>query len=155
MGDAATTPLDATKEAIRKNWEYLRDVNLTNTNLEDTWLYSADLDGALLINAHLARIDLRCANLADADFTGSDLTGADFLLARFDHTAPEALMKSLSASKLFSGPEEDWIKWRDNNFRVRKNSNAPVLEQSKNLSDDVFPCYDLQPNRPNQLTPNF
>jgi hypothetical protein len=152
-GDTDATPLDATKEAIRKNWEYLREVNLANTDLEDTWLYSADLDGALLANARLARIDLRCANLAHTDFSGSDLTGADFFLAHLDHTAPEALTNALPVSKLFNGTEEEWNKWRDNNFRVNKKSNLPVLKQSDNLKDDVFPCFDLRLNRPNQLSP--
>jgi hypothetical protein len=138
-GDTDASPLDATKEAVRKNWEYLREVNLTNTNLEGTWLYSADLQGAcaLLQNARLAGINLRCANLAETDFSGSDLTAADFFLARADKIAPDALQKSLPASMVFHGTEQEWTQWRDNDFRVRKNSNAPVLVKNENQEDDV------------------
>jgi pentapeptide repeat protein len=153
-GDADANPLDATKEAVRKNWEYLRDVNLTNTNLEGTWLYGADLQGALLQNARLAGVNLRCANIAEADFSGSDLTGADFFLARADKISPETLQKSLPPAMLFHGTERDWLQWRENKFRVRKDSNTPVLKKDDNRSEDVFPCYDLRPDRPNIVGPN-
>jgi uncharacterized protein YjbI with pentapeptide repeats len=48
--------LDATKEAARKNWEYLREGKLTNTDLEGAWLHGADLHGALLQNAVSLRL---------------------------------------------------------------------------------------------------
>jgi hypothetical protein len=153
-GDEEASPLDATKEAIRKNWEYLRDVNLANTNLEDTWLYGADLSGALLQNAHLRNINLRCANVTNADFTGSDLKDADLFLARIDGVNPATLANSLPPSKLFHGTEGEWMQWRDNKFRVRKGSNTPVFKMEDNQADDAFPCYDLDTSRPNITTPS-
>ena len=111
------------------------------------------LQGALLQNAHLARVDFRCANLAEADFTGSVLTDADFFLARADRVVPSALLESLPPSMLFHGTEQEWMQWRDNKFRVRAGSNAPVFAKEDNRSDDVFPCYDLGALRPNIVSP--
>jgi Pentapeptide repeats (8 copies) len=70
---ACDTPLGATREAIRKNWEYLRGVNLQYTDLSYALLYEADLSGALLMGAYLSNTMFRCANLSGADLMQYDI----------------------------------------------------------------------------------
>ncbi len=80
--------LDATREAIRKNWEYLRGVNLDTTDLTGIPLYSADLDSALLRGADLHSATLRCANLNAADLTMADLRQPIFIWQMWRISSP-------------------------------------------------------------------
>ena len=47
------TQLNATKEAVRKNWEYLRSVNLNATDLSHAALYEADLANSVFTDTDL------------------------------------------------------------------------------------------------------
>jgi hypothetical protein len=64
---ACGSPLDATKEAIRKSWRYLEHVNLQETDLRRTPFYEADLGKAMMKGALLEGASFRCANLFKAD----------------------------------------------------------------------------------------
>jgi hypothetical protein len=132
--------LDATREAIRKNWEYLRAVNLNSTDLTGSPLYGADLDSALIRAADLHSTNFRCANLHGVDLLGSNLNDADFYLANVSDLIPasvrEDLVKNRMAILLAPG---QWESWRLNNFRVSKQQ-RPVVFRSENAADDVYPC---------------
>jgi hypothetical protein len=66
------TELDATREAIRKNWEYLRGVNLNDTDLRSIQLYSADLKSGSIMRADVSDANFECANLEETTFEGSN-----------------------------------------------------------------------------------
>jgi len=134
------TALDATREAIRKNWEYLREVNLNKTDLRGIPLYEADLDSALIMHADLRWANFRCANLHAANLSGSQLEGADLRWANisdltppgsqdFAKEHPEAVLLSSSA----------WESWRANNFRVDAHA-RPVIDARSNATTDSYPC---------------
>ena len=63
---SCATPLAATREAIRRAWQDLRETNLQNTNLDGARLYRADLHGANLTEASLLSTNFHCANLTGA-----------------------------------------------------------------------------------------
>jgi pentapeptide repeat protein len=134
------TALDATREAIRKNWEYLRTINLDTTDLSGIRLYEADLDSTLLRAANLHSANLRCANLQAADLTQANLANADFYLANVANLKPDDVRSDLvnnkKAKEFKSG---EWESWRRNDFRVSKQG-QPVLSKDQNLTDDTFPC---------------
>jgi hypothetical protein len=75
-----STPLAATREAIRKGWRDLRDTNLQSTNLDGAELYQADLYYANLSNSSVKNTNLHCANLAMANSLGTILTDAQLQL---------------------------------------------------------------------------
>jgi uncharacterized protein YjbI with pentapeptide repeats len=113
------TGLDATREAIRKNWEYLREVNLGDTHLERIQLYLADLHGASLIRATLNDANFRCANLQGADFTDSnwkdrnvnmDLKYANVRDVKPDEFKEWATTKGEATDKMDEAGWADWIR---------------------------------------------
>jgi len=136
------TTLDATREAIRKNWEYLRGVNLDTTDLTGIALYEADLNSALLRGAILKGANLRCANLEGADLTNADVTNADLHLANVTKVKPPELLDAFRTEKK---PKEfqsgEWEAWRKHGFRVSKRG-QPVLSKPPDgyAADDVLPC---------------
>jgi hypothetical protein len=74
--------LQATREAIRKNWEYLENANFRRADLRGILLYEADLKGANLQESDLRFANLRLSKLSgasvrDADFECADLEGAE------------------------------------------------------------------------------
>jgi hypothetical protein len=146
IAEHCLTPLAASKEAIRKNWEYLRDVNLGVTDLSTTELYSADLAGAVLSGANLKFSDFKCANLYGANFEPAHFQktklltrykGANFTLANVEGLQPKEVRKDLIAN--FSAvemPDEEWQRWRSNEFRVNS-GNRPSLDPGQGIK---FPC---------------
>ena len=80
--------LIATREAIRKNWENLENVNLGETDVRSARLYSANLqnaslnssnlEGATLKDSDLRRANLTNTNLKDTNLQGIKLEGAIF-----------------------------------------------------------------------------
>lgn len=129
--------LDATREAIRKNWEYLRGVNLNDTDLQGSPLYEADLDSALMKRADLRGATLRCANLRGVDLSDARLQGTDLDFANMKDVIPASIEKPQRAQDM---PSSDWEHWRENKFRVDKNM-RPLLDRSKNSdSGDSYPC---------------
>jgi len=107
------TALDATREAVRKNWKYLRSVNLADTHLERIQLYLADLNGTGFNRANLKYANFRCANLQNADFTDSnwqdilDLQYANVKSAKPDDFRNWAISKGARADL----DESLWITW--------------------------------------------
>lgn len=115
--------IGATIEAIRQNWEQLRDVNLAATNLDYAELYEADLAYSNFINASLVGTNFKAANLIGGDFsgaTGYDRKGSE---AQFDHAnvqglvgKSEALCKFAVEHGAVQMSDRDWKAWRANGF---------------------------------------
>lgn len=108
-------PLDATREAIRLNWNYLRRANLQGADLNGVRLYDADLAYASLKNVNLSGASFYCANLYGANFEGSNLAGTDFTYANVrgatfpkDYKMPDVPTLGLEDS--------EWLGWRKQNF---------------------------------------
>jgi hypothetical protein len=117
---SCTTALDATREAIRKNWEYLRDANLNCTDLSKIQLYEADLSKASLRGAALPHSNFRCSNLFQADMTGADWTMADFRFANVTGAIPAEFVRFATAHGAFEHMDDDtWLRWRRAGFLVK------------------------------------
>jgi hypothetical protein len=69
--------LEATREAIRKNWENLRGAHLRQTDLRGIRLYEAHLEGAALEEANLEGADLRGSWIEKTNFEGANLKNAN------------------------------------------------------------------------------
>jgi hypothetical protein len=69
--------VEATRQAIRRNWEYLRNTHFWAADLTGARLYLADLSGAFLRDAKLNRADLRGASVEAADLTDTCVSGAN------------------------------------------------------------------------------
>jgi hypothetical protein len=111
--------LDATKEAIRKNWTYLRGVNLNATDLSHAPLYSADLARSLFFGAALQGTNLRCANLIGARLEDSrDATTADFTYANVTDLLPVVTRQSALNRGALQMSDNEWQEWRANDFRL-------------------------------------
>jgi hypothetical protein len=151
--DPDANALDATREAIRKNWEYLRNVNLNNTDLSGIYLYEADLDGATAVNAKLTSADFRCANLSGVDLTGSKLESADFYLANVHDLKPDGLRKYLISKGALDWTDvHTWEKFRANDFYV-DNLGHPITDGTPNPNSDTRPCLDLRSQKNKELVP--
>jgi uncharacterized protein YjbI with pentapeptide repeats len=149
--DPNANALDATKEAIRKNWEYLRDVNLNDTDLSGIYLYEADLVGATIVHAKLTSANFRCANVSGVDFTGSDLSGADFYLANVHDLKPIELQKYLLDSKLaFDWDNAKWERFRAKGFALYS-SGQPIILGTPHSESISQPCLDLRKTKPTEL----
>ena len=117
--EQCVTALDASKEAIRKNWEYLRNANLHLTNLDQTALYAADLAGSVLSGAELEGANLRCANLIATDFSNARYAKSDFKLANVRNLIPPPVRDDLKNHfGAIDISDEEWQQWRLNRFRV-------------------------------------
>jgi hypothetical protein len=108
---SCATPLFATREAIRKNWRYLRNTNLQSTDLRSTHLYASDLAGANLSGADLRGADLRCANLANSILDNTRFDGADM---RFANLPSRYIVTSDSDAIAIS--DQDWQTWKSHQF---------------------------------------
>jgi hypothetical protein len=110
--NACTTPLDATREAV-KNRKYLRSVNLADTHLERIQLYSADLKGTGFNRANLKNANFRCANLQNADFTDSNWPDIlDVKYANVKSAKPDAFRTWATGKGAKDGMDETaWIAW--------------------------------------------
>jgi hypothetical protein len=137
---AAITALDATREAIRKNWEYLEGINLNTVDLRGSPLYESDLDSAMIRAADLRQTDLKCANLRGVDLTGSELDGANFFLANVADVTPESVRdKLLKEQKAITLTLEQWQQWRAADFRVSEQG-KPVFNPEQYKPNDIWPC---------------
>lgn len=124
------TALDATREAIRNNWGYLRDVELSGTDLSWIRLRGADLAGASLANAYLGNANFRCANLSNADLTGAEWRTADFQFAVVNDAKPKEFVAYAVTNGAFDRmTDQEWLTWRDNSFFV--SDRRAVLHESK------------------------
>jgi Pentapeptide repeats (8 copies) len=113
------TTLAATREAIRKNWENLRAVNLKYTDLSYALFYEADLKDSLLTGAYLRGTMLRCANLSGVDLTefavrdSPDVSLANIQGVRSD---PNGFLDYANAHGAIELSDDDWQKWKHGNF---------------------------------------
>lgn len=124
------TALDATREAIRNNWGYLRDVELSGTDLSWIQLREADLAGANLVNAYLGNANFRCANLSNADLSGAEWRTADFQFTVVNGAKPPEFVAYAVTNGAFDQmTDEDWLTWRNNSFLVAEG--RAVLRDSK------------------------
>ena len=119
----SVSPLDATREAIRLNWNYLRRANLGGADLNGVRLYEADLAYASVKDVNLSGASFYCANLYGANFEGSNLTGADFTYANVKGaTFPKDYkMPGIPILRL---EDSEWVDWRRQNFDI----NYPQLK---------------------------
>jgi uncharacterized protein YjbI with pentapeptide repeats len=98
--------LQATKEAIRKNWEDLSGVHLAETDLTSARLYEANLNKANLskanlMNASLENADLRRSNLLGTNLKNAKLVGANLAGAIYSNkTIFTDLSKSVNVEKM-------------------------------------------------------
>ncbi len=132
-----TTALDASKEAIRKNWEYLREVNLNDTDLSGAALYEADLAHSLLNRADLRKADLRCANLAGAQADRITLDAQTRLnFANLGNSQDQSqIILPLSPDShphLLNLSDEQWQEWRKLGF--------PIDDHYKPVFDNAEKC---------------
>jgi hypothetical protein len=125
--NSCLTALDATREAIRKNWRYLHDVNLNDTDLSKIQLYSADLSGAVFLNSKVNDANFRCSNLSGAVLTGTNWETGDFRFANVRDATPEAFRAFAIRSGAVEMSDADWQAWRNNGFRIDQGKpvNAP------------------------------
>jgi uncharacterized protein YjbI with pentapeptide repeats len=133
------TPLDATREAIRKNWANLRNTNLRWTDLSFTQLYQADLTSAGLYSANLVSADLRGANLTGVELTYADLAGADLT----DATLTGAVLRCANLAGAHLSGAKDLSKANLTLANVEgldapdsPMGNAPLLGRAIKLSND-------------------
>jgi Pentapeptide repeats (8 copies) len=118
--------LDATKEAIRKNWSYLRGVNLNATDLSYSPLYSADFARSIFFRASLQGANLRCANLVGVRLEGSlGWEMADFTFANVIDLLPVNIREFALDHGALQMPDHECQAWRSNDFRVE--TGKPVL----------------------------
>jgi uncharacterized protein YjbI with pentapeptide repeats len=116
-----TSAVGATVEAIRKNWENLRSTNLQATDLSYAELYEADLHQAALMNTRLVRANLRCANLSGANLAGFDAADQPMVelanVSGLTGAASAAFRQYALAHGAIEIADDDWIKWRQKDFR--------------------------------------
>jgi hypothetical protein len=117
--NSCSTALDATREAIRGNWGYLREINLNGTDLSRIQLYEADMAGASFQRAYLQNANFRCANLSNADFDNANWGNADFHFANVTGSKPTKFVEyAISKGAFIKMTDEQWLKWRGNGFLV-------------------------------------
>jgi hypothetical protein len=117
--NSCVTALDATREAIRGNYGYLREVNLNGTDLSRIQLYEADMANASFRHAYLRDANFRCANLSGADFTEAKWEGADFHFADVTGAIPRDFVDYAKSNGAFVNMTDDqWLKWRKKGFLV-------------------------------------
>jgi hypothetical protein len=136
------TALDATKEAIRKTWVYLRDTNLNETDLSLIQLYAADLSGALIYHADIRDANFRCANLADTKFDrAKNPETAHFEYANVHALSPIDLKQFALAKGAMDINDRDWQMWRDHGFRITRQFGKvePVFVNSGGQRAPCFP----------------
>jgi hypothetical protein len=121
------TYLGATRQAIRKSWQDLRNTNLQGTDLAVTELYQADLHGANLHGADIRNSNLACANLSGADIGSANFSGANTDFLNIFGTAGNpviqrgASVKQMAAADItnsISITDENWQRWKRSNFDV-------------------------------------
>jgi hypothetical protein len=104
--------LDATREAIRKNWEYLRGVNLNDTDLRNIQLYSADLEGASLMRTEVKDANFECANLQGTTFEQSNWTAIKKInSANVRDAIPMEFRKWAISREAKDMGELEWASW--------------------------------------------
>ncbi len=129
---------DATKQAIRTNWEYLVDVNLKDTELKQIQLYRADLHSTTLARADVEGADFACANLENTSFEGANWNKLGRVeLANVRNAKPEEFRQWALAHGALDMGDIAWLDWRKGGFRV-SNAGKPVQSTTPETSTDKF-----------------
>jgi len=139
------TSLDATREAIRNNWGYLRAINLNQTDLSRIQLYEADLAGASLRSAYLGHANFRCANLSNADLTGANWDNADLHFAAVTNAKPQDFVDyAINHGAYKDLTDDQWLQWRLNTFLVKQQK--PILQgtDGSRCGTDEIPPVELK-----------
>jgi hypothetical protein len=100
--------LQATREAIRRNWEYLEYSHLADLDLQWAQLYRADLRHAFLGRSNLTGADLFGAKLDDATFT---LATMKFANIKDVEGAPEGFVGWALDFRAVEMSQEDHRNW--------------------------------------------
>lgn len=111
----SVTPLDATREAIRMNWNYLRRANLQGTDLNGVRFYQSDLAYASLKHANLKGASFYCANLLGVNLEESDLSGADLSYANVNGVTFPREYK-ISNVPTLNMSDSEWREWSKEGF---------------------------------------
>jgi Pentapeptide repeats (8 copies) len=134
-----TTPMIATREAVRKNWENLRETNLQYLNLTSARLYQADLHGANLENTYLDAANLRCANLSNAILKGATIDNdTDIFLTNISGVDNPTLFAQATTVQL---SDAEWQFWKKFDFSVT------VLRQLSHSLPSGIDAYGDKPCR--------
>ena len=113
------SPLAATRQAIRKNWKHLRNVNLQGTDLSFTQLYEADIAGSLLVSTRLHRTNLHCANLFGVRISGfNPADSPDVVLTNVAGIGNDgtAFVQYARAHHAIQIKDTDWKTWSKSGF---------------------------------------
>jgi hypothetical protein len=154
---ACISPLAATREAVRKGWADLSNVNLQSTDLDGALLYQADLTHSNLSRAWLRAASLRCANISYANISGivinedTDMTLAvanselfsDQILVSYEkegkkwaYTAADALREK----DVIELEDHQWMEWKRSKFDGQKLidlTGGKLPERVKNRRPDL------------------
>lgn len=122
------TALDATREAIRKNWLDLRNRNFAATDLRGIQLYQADLSGANFYGTKIQNANLRCSNLHDVS-TGDAEGEADFLYSNMPGDNDPEIKALAEKGYLFQLDDDTWRRWRDKGMRVDAQGKPVMSDQ--------------------------
>ena len=136
------TALDATREAIRKNWTDLRNRNFAGTDLRGIQLYQADLSGAGFYGAKIQNANFRCSNQHHAGTGNAEgFESADFLYSNDPDDNDPAIKSLVDKGYIFQLDDATWRQWRDKGMRVDKQGKPVMSDQEGSslqcLSSDV------------------
>lgn len=95
--------LVSTRQAIRKNWEDLRNTHMRSASLVGADLWESHLEGAYLLNA-----DLRCADLRGASLSGADVTGVKWRYANVEAMTPERMQREALSNGAMKASKDQW-----------------------------------------------
>jgi hypothetical protein len=151
--DQCLTPLGASREAIRLNSEYLRQVNLSDVDLSGADFSQADLGEASLNHAMVRETIFSCANLYQVDLTGllfdtdsHSSTGSPLGIPHFRYSnvkgaGPPEIIDWMKQHhyELVELDDAEWQLWRKNGFRVDRNQ-KPILDAALNKNGAFCPC---------------
>jgi uncharacterized protein YjbI with pentapeptide repeats len=118
--DDCSDQMEQTRQAIRKNWEFLEDANLSHTDLSHVALYEADLKGASLDHVLITDADFHCADLEDTHWgqTAAELQDLydhppNMKYANVRGVQPESFrIWATDKGKAVDYSHEDWVKFR-------------------------------------------
>jgi uncharacterized protein YjbI with pentapeptide repeats len=121
---ACGSPLDATKEAIRRSWRYLQHVNLQETDLRRTPFYEADLSKAMMKGALLDGASFRCANLFRADLRSIHIDpSTDLRLVNVKGAVSGDFVRDFAKVQhivVIDLDDDQWHEWSSSGFSGRK-----------------------------------
>jgi hypothetical protein len=124
------TSLDATREAIRKNWTDLRNRNFAGTDLRGIQLYQPDLAGANFYGTKIQNANMRCTNLSHASLGDADgRESADFLYSNMPDDNDSSIKTLADRGYLFQRDDAAWRQWRDKGMRVDEKGKPVISDQ--------------------------